>query len=139
MDELCQTHSFHMCTRGLSFCLLFVCFYWSIIGLQCCVSLCYTTSDSAIHIYIYIYPLFYRFFSCIVHYRILIRVPCAVYSMSILVISFIYVVVSLLSHIQLCYPMNNSLLGSSVHGISQARILKWVAISFSRRSSPPRD
>ena len=29
--------------------------------------------------------------------------------------------------------------GSSVHGISQARILEWVAISFSRRSSPPRD
>ena len=28
---------------------------------------------------------------------------------------------------------------SSVHGISQARILKWVAISFSRGSSWPRD
>ena len=30
-------------------------------------------------------------------------------------------------------------LGSSVHGISQARILEWVAISFSRGSSQPRD
>ena len=29
--------------------------------------------------------------------------------------------------------------GSSVHGIFQARILQWVAISFSRGSSPPRD
>ena len=29
--------------------------------------------------------------------------------------------------------------GSSVHGISQARILKWIAIPFSRRSSWPRD
>ena len=29
--------------------------------------------------------------------------------------------------------------GSSVHGILQARILEWVAISFSRRSSRPRD
>ena len=29
--------------------------------------------------------------------------------------------------------------GSSVHGISQARILEWVAISFSRGSSEPRD
>ena len=29
--------------------------------------------------------------------------------------------------------------GSSVHGISQTRMLEWVAISFSRRSSPPRD
>ena len=27
--------------------------------------------------------------------------------------------------------------GSSVHGISQARILEWVAISFSRGSTPP--
>ena len=30
-------------------------------------------------------------------------------------------------------------LGSSAHGISQARILEWVAISFSRGSSQPRD
>ena len=29
--------------------------------------------------------------------------------------------------------------GSSVHFIFQARILEWVAISFSRGSSPPRD
>ena len=29
--------------------------------------------------------------------------------------------------------------GSSVHGISQARILKWVAIFFSRGCSSPRD
>ena len=29
--------------------------------------------------------------------------------------------------------------GSSVHGIFQARILEWVVISFSRRSSWPRD
>ena len=29
--------------------------------------------------------------------------------------------------------------GSSAHGISQARILEWVAIPFSRGSSHPRD
>ena len=29
--------------------------------------------------------------------------------------------------------------GSSVHGIFQARVLEWVAISFSRGSSQPRD
>ena len=39
----------------------------------------------------------------------------------------------------LCNPMNYSPLGSSVHGISQARILEYVAISFSRGSSWPRD
>ena len=35
--------------------------------------------------------------------------------------------------------MDYSLPGSSVHGISQARILEWVAISFSMGSSWPRD
>ena len=38
----------------------------------------------------------------------------------------------------LCGPKDCSLLGSSVHGIFQARILEWVATSFSRRSSWPR-
>ena len=32
----------------------------------------------------------------------------------------------------LCDPMNCSSPGSSVHGILQARVLEWVAISFSR-------
>ena len=36
-------------------------------------------------------------------------------------------------------PMDCSPPGSSVHGIFQARVLEWVAISFSRRSSRPRD
>ena len=36
-------------------------------------------------------------------------------------------------------PMDCSQSGSSVYGIFQARILEWVAISFSRRSSWPRD
>ena len=35
--------------------------------------------------------------------------------------------------------MDCSLPGSTIHGIFQARILEWVAISFSRRSSWPRD
>ena len=39
----------------------------------------------------------------------------------------------------LCDPMDCSLPGASVHGIFQARILEWVAISFSRGSSQPRD
>ena len=39
----------------------------------------------------------------------------------------------------LCNPMDYSLPGSSVHGILQARVLEWVAISFSRGSSLPRD
>ena len=45
----------------------------------------------------------------------------------------------LLSRVWLCDPMDCSVPGSSVHAIFQARVLEWVAISFSRRSSRPRD
>ena len=45
-----------------------------------------------------------------------------------------------LSHVQLfCDPMDCSPPGTSVHGISQASILGWVAISFSKGSSWPGD
>ena len=43
------------------------------------------------------------------------------------------------SYPTLCNPMDCSPPGSSVHGISQAGILEWVAISFSRGSSQLRD
>ena len=39
----------------------------------------------------------------------------------------------------LCDPMARSPPGSSVHGILQANVLEWVAISSSRGSSQPRD
>ena len=39
----------------------------------------------------------------------------------------------------LCDPMDCTLPGSSVHGISQGRILERVAISSYRGSSQPRD
>ena len=39
----------------------------------------------------------------------------------------------------LCDPMGCSLPGSSIHGIFQAIVLEWIAISFSRGSSQPRD
>ena len=39
----------------------------------------------------------------------------------------------------LCVRMDYSPPGSSVHGIFQAKILEWVAISSSRGSSQPRD
>ena len=44
-----------------------------------------------------------------------------------------------LSRVQLCNPVDCSQPGSSDHGILQARILEWVAISFSRGTSQPRD
>ena len=46
---------------------------------------------------------------------------------------------SLICVLLFCDPMDSGLLGSSVHGVSQARTLEWVAISFSKGSSQPRD
>ena len=46
---------------------------------------------------------------------------------------------SLQSCLTLCDPADCSLSGTSVHGILQARILKWVVISLSRGSSWPRN
>ena len=43
------------------------------------------------------------------------------------------------SRMTLCDPMDCSLSGFSVHGIFQARVLKWIAISFSKGSSRPRN
>ena len=43
------------------------------------------------------------------------------------------------SCLTLCDPRDNSPPDSCVHGIVQARILVWVAISSSRRSSRPKD
>ena len=43
-----------------------------------------------------------------------------------------------LSRVLLCNPMDCSPPGPSVHGISQARILEWVAICSSRGSSRPK-
>ena len=55
---------------------------------------------------------------------------CVSVSVSVLVIQW---------YPTLCNPMDCSPPGSSVHGILLARILEWVAISFSRGSSRPRD
>ena len=50
-----------------------------------------------------------------------------------------YLEVKWLSRVQLFATPDCSLPGSSIHGILQAIILEWVAISFSRGSSRPRD
>ena len=43
------------------------------------------------------------------------------------------------SCLTLCDPMGCSLPRSTVHGLFQARVLEWAALSFSRGSSRPRD
>ena len=44
-------------------------------------------------------------------------------------------VIAVQSYLTLCDPVDCRLPGSSVHEILQARMLEWVAISFSRGSS----
>ena len=43
------------------------------------------------------------------------------------------------SCLTLCEPADYSPPSSSVHGILEARILEWVAVSFSRGSFQPKD
>ena len=45
----------------------------------------------------------------------------------------------LLPYLTLCDSVDHRLPGAFVHGILQARILRWFAIFYSRRSSWPRD
>ena len=45
--------------------------------------------------------------------------------------SFLLLLLSRFSRVQLCDPIDSSPPGSSVSGILQTRILEWVAISFS--------
>ena len=94
-------------------------------------------SESLISVHIHF---FFRFFSCIGHYRGLRRVPC-LYNRFLLVIYLIYMracVLICFSCVRLCDTMNCSPPGSSVHGILQARILEWAAMPSSRGSSRPR-
>ena len=42
-------------------------------------------------------------------------------------------------HVRLCNPMYHSPPDSSVQGMLQARMVEWIAVPFSRRSSRPRD
>ena len=93
------------------------------------------------------FPLLFRFFSHLGHYRILSRVPC-VHSRSLLVICFMYsrVYVSILklkvkslSRVRVFVTPGTIAHQSPVHGILQARTLEWVAISFPRGPPWPRD
>ena len=43
------------------------------------------------------------------------------------------------SCLTLCDPMDCSLSGSFTHGIFQTRVLEWIAISFSKGPSRPRN
>ena len=63
---------------------------------------------------------------------------CCSVTIALLFCYFFFFFSVTMSYPTLWDPRSCSLLVSSVHGISQARILKWVAISFSRGLSDPR-
>ena len=66
--------------------------------------------------------------------------PTVLYDFQVLHILFYTVLCAQpLSHVQVCNSMDCSTPDSSVHGISQARILEWVAISSSWGSFQPKD
>ena len=57
---------------------------------------------------------------------------CYSHQLSILhLVVCVHMLVKSLSRVRLCEPMDCSLPRSSVHGIFQARVLEWAAISFS--------
>ena len=72
------------------------------------------------------YPLFHIFISSSLSKNTCVHVPG--------------IITCVLSRVwPLCCPMDCSPPGFSVHGILQARMLEWVAISYSRGSSQPRN
>ena len=79
--------------------------------------------------------LFYSFFQSLFHF-----LPFSVFLSCEYVYTLTFeIIVFVTKSCLFCDLMDCSPLGSSVHGISQARILEWIAISFSRGSSWPRD
>ena len=94
----------------------------------------------------HIFPLGISLFSPIIHrcsLSIMNIITLSQNSFSWYTISLLDLYVSFASCAQSCltlrHPMDCSRPGSSVHGISPAKILEWVAISSSRGSLPPRD
>ena len=102
--------------------------FWSIVDLECYVSFyCTRTSESVIHTLIYI-PSFQPFLSIYIyigHYRVEKSSLCyrkGPWACACPVAQ---------SYRTLCKPMDCIPLGSSVHGILQARLLEWVAMPAS--------
>ena len=90
-----------------------------------CVAFAYNLSASYIYFKSFLYYLWY-----------LIQYTCYINSLSTMWEVKVSVTQSCPT---LCDSMDCSLPGFSVHGILQARIPEWVAITFSRESSQPRD
>ena len=103
-------------------------------------------------LFAFFFRVYNNYYSCILfslikifHYtKIQQRTTLLKYWMHLDLLFLFFFISTLCLHAQqcsstLCDPMDCSPPGSSVHGILQARILEWVAVSFSRGSSQLRD
>ena len=105
----------------------------------CCVSFSYTAkwlSYIQTHTYIFIYILFQILSHCWLLQDIEYSSLC--YTVRLVTYLF-YICVFAQLCLTFCDPVDCGPPGSSVHEIFQSRILEWVAISYSRGSSRPRD
>ena len=73
--------------------------------------------------------------------RLSLVAVCGGHSLLAVLVFSLWVVCVLVAqlYLTLCDLLDCSPPGSSIHGVLQARIQKWVAILFSRESSRPRD
>ena len=116
-------HLFYLsvcCLYGAGFPLILFKIFIGVVDLQCCVSFSCTAKWMS---YTYIHLSFCH----TDHYRVLSRALCA--TQQVLFICFMYAK-SLQSCLTLCTTVDYSPPGFSVHGILQARILEWAAISY---------
>ena len=91
-------------------------------------------------LFVCIYPLSFGFPFHLGHHRALGRIPSAIQQVLASYLFYMCMCAKLLqSCLTLCDPMDCSPPGPNVHGVFQARILKWVAMPFSRGSSWSRD
>ena len=113
-------------------------FLFCFLEYSCFTMLCSTLYSKVNQPYTYVDPLFFGFPSHLGHQRALSRVTCAIqWVLTVCVCVCVCVTRSAVS--DSLDSIDCSSPGSSVHGILQARILQWVAISSSRGSSQPRD
>ena len=80
------------------------------------------------------YCIVYEYHSFFIHLSVDGHVGC-VHTLAIVNSAVINIVCVFSLCLTLCDPMDCSPLGFSVHGIFQARLLEWAAISHSRGSS----
>ena len=118
---------FHIITVAVMFILFLKIIDWSIGYLQHCVSFSCTANESII----YTKHLF--FFQILSPYRILQRIEQSLlyYTIGLYYLFYIQQCVYMSIPVSLFIPTLCDPMNYAVHGILQARVLEWVAISFS--------